>query len=270
MHISEADYREFAELLERVSGIVLGEGKEYLVASRLVRELPALGCPDFHALLVLLREGRPRVIEVILDAMTTNETNWFRDIYPFDVLTDPILASHFKGRATRIWSAACSTGEEPYSIAMAIDEARLAKPGIQVPREIVATDISQRALDKARSGVYDETSLRRGMSPERLRRYFQAREDGLWQVIERIRSQVRFMRHNLQDSLVPLGKFDVVFCRNVLIYFSRENKQRLIKRLASAINAGGFLVLGASESIGDDHEQFEMIRCQPGIVYRKK
>ncbi len=264
------EYEAFRNYLERACGIVLGDNKTYLVTSRLGRVLNEQGAKSFSELLSRVsRDNDPRLRETIIEAMTTNETLWFRDTYPFEILKNQILVELSKNRTrnVRIWSAACSSGQEPYSISMAIQEFLSANPGGLVGAQILATDISSGVLNEAKVGIYDEMALSRGLSAERRQRFFSPRGDA-WEVRPLIRSRVTFTPLNLLQSYGLLGRFDVIFCRNVLIYFSSISKADILSRFAKVLNSGGYLFLGSSESISGYSDDFEMVRCNPGVVYR--
>jgi chemotaxis protein methyltransferase CheR len=269
--LDPADYAAFRAFLEEACGIVLGENKEYLVFSRLSRLMAEQGLDSLRDL-VSKAGGGAVLRERIVDAMTTNETLWFRDGYPFEVFKQKLLPEVAAERRAnlRIWSAACSTGEEPYSLAMAIAEYQIANPGrLPADIQIVATDISSSVLAQARTGQYEEKNLARGLSAERRQRFF-VNKGARWEVREEIRRRVRFQEINLKSSYALLGKFDMIFCRNVLIYFSGELKSDILNRMAERLQPRGVLVLGASESLSGYSEAFEMVRCQPGVVYRLK
>lgn len=174
--------------------------------------------------------------ERVIDAMTTNETLWFRDVHPFEIFKQvilPELALRQK-HTLRIWSAACSSGQEPYSLSMALQEYLWSKPGgLPLGAEILATDISASMLKEAQSGVYEAASLARGLSSERQQRFFEPQGQGLWRAKNEIRARVQFKEWNLKQSFGALGKFDVIFCRNVLIYFSNKLKQDILRRIAA-------------------------------------
>jgi len=261
------DYQAFSRFLETTCGIVLGEGKAYLVRSRLQPVLREAGLASLGELMEAARRPDAGPLrERIVDAMTTNETLWFRDRHPYEILARHILPElGTTDRRLRIWSAGCSTGEEPYSIAITVLEARGEGAGV----EVLATDISASALARAEAGVYDERSLDRGVDPERRRRFFRRREDGRWQVTDAVRRLVRFQPQNLKDSYLLLGRFDVIFCRNVLIYFSPGLKADILDRMAEALRPRGYLVAGAAESPSGYSGRFEMVRAGPGIVYRR-
>jgi chemotaxis protein methyltransferase CheR len=209
----------------------------------------------------------------ILDAMTTNETSWFRDTYPFDILKEKLLPELGKKHPSRlrIWSAACYTGQEPYSLSMVITEYMQSKPG-SLPTsgiEILGTDISPTVLEKARSACYDEASVARGLSLERKQRFFK-HSDNCWRIIDPIRERITFRELNLMQSYAALGKFDIIFCRNVLIYFSAELKRDILSRMAKSLVPGGYLILGGSESITNYSEEFELVRWRNGVIYKLK
>ena len=272
--ISQEDYRAFKEFLQESSGILLGENKQYLVKSRLRRIMSENRFNNLGELVEQLRRNpRGRLPETVIDAMTTNETLWFRDTHPFRILEEKLLpeAAQFSGsQPLRIWSAACSTGQEPYSIAMVIDEFRRRNPGkLRRSVEIVATDVSKPVVDAARQGEYELLALGRGLSADRQKQYFQQKPSGSWQVRKEIRDMVSFREHNLLERF-NFGQFDLVFCRNVLIYFSSDLKQDILIRTHGVLKKGGYLILGASESLNSLNQYYEMVQCRPGIIYRAK
>ncbi|WP_157365358.1 CheR family methyltransferase [Zooshikella ganghwensis] len=269
------DFEVFSLFLEKSSGIVLGKNKEYLVKSRL-RKILAENNINSLTELVSQIEKNPRgdLRGKVIDAMTTNETLWFRDNYPYDVLKNRILPELVKERRQqniRIWSAACSTGQEPYSIAMAIDEFERNNLGmLKGDVKIVATDLSSKVMAEAMAGEYDSLALGRGLSDERLNRYFTALQGKRWVVKPHIKERVEFRIINLQESYTSLGRFDIVFCRNVLIYFSAELKLDILSRIYKTLKPGGFLFLGASEALNGLSDLYEMVQCRPGIMYMAK
>lgn len=258
--------------LEKACGIVLGDNKHYLITSRLSRvmadhKLKSLG----DIIDNLKKEPGPRLRESIIEAMTTNETLWFRDVYPFDVLKQKLLPelARKRPRSVRIWSAACSSGQEPYSISMAVQEFLAGNPGTLGDVQIVATDISPAILKEAKDAHYDAMALARGINPERKQRFFSP-QGNHWEVNPDVRARVRFLSLNLLQSYALLGRFDIIFCRNVLIYFSSESKHDIMARMAKTLNPGGHLFLGASESITSYSDAYDMVRCNPGVVYKIK
>ncbi|PFG46089.1 chemotaxis protein methyltransferase CheR [Vibrio sp. ES.051] len=270
--ISDQEYRDFSRFLESQCGIVLGDSKQYLVRSRLSPLVTKFKLASLSDLLRDVVSGRNRELRVAaVDAMTTNETLWFRDTYPFTVLADKLLPEVAANkRPIKIWSAASSSGQEPYSIAMTILETQQRKPGMLANVSITATDISASMLEMCRAGVYDNLALGRGLSPERRRTFFEDADGGRMKVKDNVKRLVNFRPQNLMDSYALMGKFDIIFCRNVLIYFSPEMKSKVLNQMANSLNPGGYLLLGASESLTGLTDKFEMVRCNPGIIYKLK
>ena len=269
--IASNEYEEFRRFLEDACGIVLGDNKHYLVTSRLNRLMREFNINTFSELMLQLKQQRhSKLRERIVDAMTTNETMWFRDRYPFDILTNAIFTefSSLRLRQLRIWSAACSSGQEPYSIGITIQEYLASRPGsLPANLQIIATDISPSMLGDASVAQYDKMSLSRGMSEERVKRFFLPKGDR-WEVRPEIRNRVSFRELNLMQSFAPLGKFDIVFCRNVLIYFSSDLKKDILNRIAQTMNPRGYLFLGGSESPTSYVDMFEMVLPTAGVGYR--
>lgn len=270
------DYDNFRTFLEDACGILLGENKEYLVNSRLkpvVEKHKLNGLSDLVSKIKGI--GNTSLREEVVDAMTTNETLWFRDLHPFRILQEiifPELSEKVKGGPIRVWSAACSTGQEPYSIAITADEYKQSNPGKLISGvRITATDISSSVLATAKSGIYEMLALGRGMSEDRLRKHFSQNCDKSWVINPALKTTIDFRTLNLLESYSKLGsKFDVVFCRNVLIYFSSELKLDILTRIHSVLNPGGYLILGASESLNGLSDKYEMVQCRPGIIYKAK
>ncbi|WP_390379345.1 CheR family methyltransferase [Alteromonas sp. MTD1] len=271
--VSPESYLKFREFLEKQCGIVLGDSKQYLVRSRLASLLYKHKYESADELISVVVRGFDRnLLQDVIDAMTTNETLWFRDNYPFDLLVKELLPSlASQNRKIRIWSAACSSGQEPYSIAMSVLEFQRQRPGtLRSGVEIVATDLSSEMLKKCELGIYDELSLARGLSAGRREMFFQKNDAGAMQVKPEVRKMVSFRSLNLLSSYAALGRFDIVFCRNVLIYFSPEVKQRILQQIAGQLQSDGVLFLGASESISAASNSYSMVKCSPGLYYQKK
>jgi len=271
----DLDFEQFRVFLEKTCGILLGSNKQYLVSSRLNKLMEQQGIKTLGDLVRKIQaQPRSGLRELVVDAMTTNETLWFRDTYPFEVLKSRVLPEMLKGASgqrLRIWSAACSSGQEPYSLSMAIDEYERGNPsqpktGVQ----IVATELSGAMLAACKAAEYDSLAIARGLSSERLQRYFDVKAPGRWAVKPAIRSRVEFRVQNLLDSYAALGKFDIVFCRNVLIYFSADVKKDILKRIHATLRPGGYLFLGASEALNGLPELYQMVQCSPGIIYKAK
>jgi len=266
---SAEEYSAFKSFLRDASGIELGDGKEYLVVSRLSSLLHQHKLAGMKALLSELTAGRNiRLKANVIDAMTTNETFWFRDAPHFKLLTAKIFPE-VNGQRLRVWSAACSSGQEPYSISMQAYDYRMRNPGRLKEIEIVATDISASVLEEARKGVYSGLAASRGLDDEQRRRYFSVHPQG-YEVKPEIKNSVRFQEFNLTRDFASLGRFDVIFCRNVLIYFPPAVKQDIIQRMSRVLQPGGYLFLGSTESMPVQTGVFEMVAEQGGIIYRLK
>ena len=272
-HLEQNEYDKFRTFLEQQCGIVLGDNKLYLVKSRLA---PLMNRFDVLSLSELVNKTlsphERQLRAAVVDAMTTNETLWFRDQYPFELLKTKLFPElKDLRRPVKIWSAASSSGQEPYSISMSVVEYQSQKPGaLPQGAQIIGTDISNTMLDLCKNAEYDSLALARGSSPERRSKFFQNSERGMARVNENVRKNVTFRHLNLLDSYALLGKFDIIFCRNVLIYFSADVKAKIIAQFAQSLNPKGYLFLGASESMTGLSNDFEMIRCNPGIIYQKK
>ena len=260
------DFEFVSQLLHKRAGIVLTTDKMYLLESRLAPLARKEGLPSIDDLIQVVRSRRDeRLITQVVDVMTTNETFFYRDKTPFNHLKEailPILGQARRGGRIRIWCAACSTGQEPYSIAMMLDQMPQLTGG--VPVEIIASDISDRCLDRARQGLFTQFEVQRGLPIQTLMQYF-TQQDDHWRISERMRQQVSFRKLNLIDPSYAHGKFDVIFCRNVLIYFDAPTKSDVFERLSQAMNPGGFLVLGAAESIVGVTQAFESAQDRRGV-----
>jgi chemotaxis protein methyltransferase CheR len=271
--IPQTDYGRFKQFLEKACGIILGEGKQYLITSRLTGILRKNDIADLNELLNRI-EGRtslPLYHETI-DAMTTNETSWFRDQNPFLVLENEVFAKMDKeGKHNcRIWSSACSSGQEPYTISITFSEYLKSRTTSKLKQlQILATDISTSVLSEAKKAEYEASILGRGLSSERRDAFFKPHEDR-WVVRDEIKNRVSFKEQNLLTSYSSLGQFDVIFCRNVLIYFSAERKSEILNRMADSLSPGGYLFLGASETIAGYCDRFEMQRTSYGVLYKLK
>jgi len=271
--LDDKSYHQFRTFLEQQCGIVLGESKQYLVKSRLA---PLMSKFDVNSLGELvtrtLSPVERQLRAAVIDAMTTNETLWFRDDYPFKLLKNKLLPD-FENRRTpvKIWSAASSSGQEPYSIAMSVLEYQRSKPGsFSRGVQVIGTDISSTMLEHCKYGHYDSLALARGLSPERKKQFFDDGDNGMLKVKDEVKKMVNFRPLNLLNSYSLMGRFDIVFCRNVLIYFAPEIKAQIISQIHGTLNDGGYLFLGASESLSGLNDNFNMLRCSPGIVYQKK
>ncbi|WP_460048124.1 CheR family methyltransferase [Sessilibacter sp. MAH2] len=269
---SPAELANFCEFLEKICGIHLKENKHYLIGIRLRKILEEYKLNSTRDLIKKLEYGADSKLKrEVIDAMTTNETFWFRDSYPFDFFENKFLPERLANTTgkIRIWSAACSTGQEPYSLAMLTEEVLSRNPQwAQRQIEIVATDISNKVLEQCKLAQYDRSEVERGLCNQRLKRYFEPVDDKIWQLAEKVRKRVTFKVLNLSDSFTSLGKFDIIYCRNVLIYFKGELKQDILTRLNRQLSSNGLLFLGASEGLSQADKLYNMINCNPGIVYQ--
>ncbi|MBY6239956.1 protein-glutamate O-methyltransferase CheR [Methylosinus sp. Sm6] len=247
-------FARLRRLLLSVAGIALDADKLYLAESRLAPIMLENGDVDLAELMRRIElSGDERFLQAIIDAMTTNETFFFRDRAPFEWLKREWLphtmARRREQRRLRIWSAACSTGQEPYSLAIALEEEATRLAGWTV--EILASDINGTALETARRGVYSQFEVQRGLSTQRLLRHLEPHM-GSWRIPERLRARIVFRRINLCDDFRDVGAFDLILCRNVLMYLDPEVKEQVLARLARALLDDGYLILGAAENAGAD------------------
>ncbi|WP_442754560.1 CheR family methyltransferase [Methylocystis sp. JAN1] len=254
--------RQFAAL----TGIALDAGKLYLAESRLAPVMRAHGLADLAGLVAAFeRQDNSILVRDVIDAMTTNETLFFRDRTPFENFRAQILpeliASRANERRLRFWCAACSTGQEAYSLAMMLDQDARALRGWTL--EVLATDLSTAAIEAARAGSYSQFEVQRGLSTSRLLRYFH-REGESWRVNEHLRARIDFRDFNLLSDYAGLGRFDVIFCRNVLMYFEPEIKRAVLARLGQTLNEGGYLFLGAAEPVNEANAHFTQV-TQDGV-----
>lgn len=270
--VSDNDaYDDFCHFLTTVCGIVLGENKQYLIHSRLNKLMADNDIVSLAELVEYLKKYPDSKLCIsVVDAMTTNETSWFRDTYPYTFLAEKLLPDMCAARKNmRIWSAAASTGQEAYSISIIISEFQEKYVGVMKPVKIIATDISNTVLSGAKEGVFDQMTLNRGMSSERINKHFEPHEN-MWKLKDSIRQRIEFREFNLLGSYTVLGKFDVIFCRNVLIYFSTETKKDILSRIAGVLNPRGYLIMGGSESMANYSDSFDVVRVKGGLVYQLK
>lgn len=249
--MTPVEYAFLARFLRERSGLVLGEDKRYLVDSRLGPVARKAGLASVGALVAaLMRRADDPLGQAVVEAMTTNETFFFRDSAPFAQFTDVILphlvAARRSQKRVRIWCAACSNGQEPYSLAMLLEERAAELAGIRF--EIVATDISGEVIDRAKEGFFSQFEVQRGLPIKLLLKHF-TQEGDRWRIAKRLRENVQFRTLNLLRDFSPLGAFDVVFCRNVLIYFDEAAKTDVLKRIGRQLAPDGFMLLGAAETV---------------------
>jgi chemotaxis protein methyltransferase CheR len=270
--LSPVSYERFGHFLHSKSGIVLGAAKQYLVRSRMVPLMHRFASADIDSLIQkVISQQDPVLTQAALEAMTTNETLWFRDKYPFEILFSKLLPELAKKQdRIRIWSAASSTGQEAYSIAMTIaDFLRVNRGAFNRGIDIIGTDLSSKVIKTASAGTYDTLSLNRGLTDDVKRRYFTLNPDQSMTINADIRQWVSFRQFNLTSNFSTLGKFDIVFCRNVLIYFDAGRKTVILQDISACLQSEGTLLLGASESLGNASNKFKMITQPTGLYYLK-
>ncbi len=244
------DFDVYKDLLMEKSGLVLTPDKSYLLDSRLTPVAKKWGFETLDKMSAALRGvADPGLIKDIVEAMTTNETSFFRDSRPFDIFRDSIIPSLLEIRATqkrfKIWCAAASSGQEPYSLAMVMKE-HAGLTGWNF--DITATDISTDILDIAKAGIYSQFEVQRGMPITMLMKYFE-QKDEKWHIKDEIKNMVQYKYFNLLDSMASLGKFDIIFCRNVLIYFDKETKAKVLAKMKAQLAPDGYLFLGGAETV---------------------
>ncbi len=273
MQVAPTDIDAICELIDELCGVHLDASKAYLIESRLSDILEKCECSSYRDLVKLVREQCSVTLKQdIVDAITTNETLFFRDTSPYEALKHKAIPDVIDAKEAtaqpkriRIWSAACSTGQEPFSIAMTLCDLipNIASWDIS----ITATDISDAAIAKASRGRYGMHEIERGLPTSYRDRFFQKSNEE-WVIDDRIRSMVSFRRFNLHDSLSSLGPFDIIFCRNVAIYFTAEQRQSLFQRLTDRLVNNGYLFVGASESLADLGTRFQPQSHCRAIFYR--
>jgi len=275
--IDPNEFRLMRDYIEQICGIHLSDDKMYLVETRLTTLMVESGCNSFADLYFrAVADHTYELRDKIVEAMTTNETFWFRDTSPFaildEILLEKLVAEIRSGKRSKIkiWCAACSTGQEPYSIAMTVLEYAKKNYALKPEHiEILGTDISSTVLYLAMVGRYDNIAITRGLSADLKNRYFES-NGKVWVVNNDVKSMVKYKKLNLQENFSFLGKQDIIFCRNVLIYFSGEFKQDILQRIAKLLRPNGYLILGASESIFNYTQEYEMLRHTRGLYYKVK
>ena len=258
------DFDFLANLVKARSGLVLNRDKAYLLDSRLMPVARRNGLNGLPELVAAIRSGgNASLTREVTEAMTTNESFFFRDTKPFDLFRDNILPKMLETRADRkalrIWCAACSSGQEPYSLAIILKEAAARLAGWRI--DIIGTDISTEILARAKDGIYSQFEVQRGLPVKLLLKYFKKKDD-IWEIDPSLRTMVQYREYNLLDDLKGLGRFDVVFCRNVLIYFDQETKGRVLGAISGQMPDDGFLFLGGAETVLGVTDKFKPL---PGV-----
>lgn len=261
--LSNQEFHQFQRFIFEQAGITMSDAKKALVSGRLAKRLQVYGCSSYGDYFRVIREGRNNELQMAIDLLTTNETYFFREPKHFDFLRDKVLPELPLNLPVRVWSAASSSGEEPYTIAMLLEDRLGSRPW-----EVFGSDISMRVLERAQSGHY---VMERGRDIPRsyLSRYCLkgvGENDGTFLVARELRNRVRFAQVNLNKPLPEVGQFDVIFLRNVMIYFNAETKRQVVARLLETLRSGGYFIISHSESLNGINETLRMI--QPSI-YRK-
>jgi chemotaxis protein methyltransferase CheR len=260
--LNDGEFARFQQLIFSIAGISMTSAKKALVAGRLAKRLKHHGLASYGAYFQLLSQSQAEV-QVAVDLLTTNETYFFREPKHFDFLRERILPTHPSGRPCRVWSAACSSGEEPYTLAMV-----LAENLGEAAWDILGSDISTRVLEQARTGLYAMERMR-GLDPAVLRTHCLkgvGSQEGCFMIDPALRRRVRFAHINLNEPLPDVGEFDVIFLRNVMIYFQTETKRQVVARLLTKLRPGGFFMVGHSESLNGLTQGLEMVAPS---IYRK-
>jgi len=261
------DFEMFCTLLRQRSGLVLTKDKAYLLESRLMPVARKWNLKGLEDLATLIRTRKDEaLLKDVTEAMTTNESSFFRDQKPFDLFKNVVLPLLMQNRAgkrhVRIWSAACSSGQEAYSLAMMLNEEGARLAGWKF--DIIGTDLSGEMVNKAKAGIYTQFEVQRGLPITFLVKYFKQVGDK-WQLNQDLRDRVQFREYNLLSDLSPLGQFDVVFCRNVLIYFDQPTKGKVLDSIARLMPPDGVLYLGGAETVLGITERFKPMDGQRGL-----
>jgi chemotaxis protein methyltransferase CheR len=264
--VTPQDFDYLRKLLRERSGLVLSAEKQYLAESRLLPVARRHGLGTLAELCSKLKLPMPGLASEVVEAMTTHETFFFRDKIPFEHVRDTVMPALIEARERekriRIWCTAASTGQEPYSLAMTLKAMNAKLAGYRV--EILATDLSGEVLERAKNGIYSQFEVQRGLPIQLLVKYFTQVGES-WQIVPELRGMVAFRPLNLLHDFTPLGRFDLVFCRNVLIYFDQPTKTGVLDRLARQMAEDGFLVLGAAETVVGLTDTFKPLPEKRGL-----
>ncbi|WP_422036802.1 CheR family methyltransferase [Roseibium sp.] len=270
--MTPGEFEFLKTFLKTRSGLVLSNDKQYLVESRLQPIARSSKLETLSAVIQTLQRGGNRALETeVIEAMTTNESFFFRDKTPFDHFKDTMLPALLDARSTRrqlkIWCAAASTGQEPYSLGICLKEEAAKMPGWRT--RVLGTDLSQEVLEKAKTGLYSQFEVQRGLPIQMLLKYFDQKGD-MWQINAGMRAMIEWKQLNLLESFTHLGEFDIVFCRNVLIYFDQATKSEILGRLSRTLPDDGYLVLGAAETVVGLTDAFKPVPGKRGLFQKKQ
>lgn len=269
--MTPGEFEFLQKFLKDRSGLVLSADKQYLVESRLQPVAREAKIETLSEVVSTLQRGVNKKLENdVIEAMTTNESFFFRDKTPFDHFNDTmlpaLLESRARTRSLKIWCAAASTGQEPYSLGICLKEVQAKMPGWRT--RILGTDLSAEVLDKAKAGLYSQFEVQRGLPIQMLLKYFEQKGD-LWQINAGLRAMIEWRKFNLLDSFSMLGEFDIIFCRNVLIYFDQPTKTEILERMAKSMPEDGYLVLGAAETVVGLTSSLVPVPGKRGLFQRK-
>jgi chemotaxis protein methyltransferase CheR len=276
--LTPSEFNQISKYIFELSGIVLSKGKEYLVETRLTPLLQEFDCPSFSSLYQKSKTDRTKTIEKkIIDGISTNETYFFRDNMPFELLKNKLIpdiidarSAKFKGKKPiplKIWSAACSTGQELYSIAITVKEILSNLNNYNI--KLLGTDLSSAAVSKASYAKYNKFEIARGLTNRHRQKYFKQDKDA-WKIQDEIRAMAAFRKINLQEPFVGIGKFDIIFFRNVAIYFSNEDRKKIYANIAKVLEPDGYLLIGSTESLSNDTNMFQPKKYLNTICYQLK
>lgn len=273
--VTPEEFKLFSEYILSISGIALEAGKEYLIETRLNPIITRLDCRSYLDLLKMAKADFKKQIEnEIIDAISTNETYFFRDKSPFELLQFKILPDLIDRRSKgsirptiRLWSAANSTGQEIYSIAMTLLEMGISNSNYNI--KLLGTDISDAAIAKASYGLYNKFEVARGLDTRRLNRFFEPHGDN-WKIKDELRAMVQFKKMNLMKPFVGLGKFDIILCRNVMIYFNTADRQRIYYEISKTLEPDGYLLIGSTESLVNDTDLYVSKKYLNSVMYQFK
>jgi len=266
--LSDYHIRYISDLIYQRTGNILGEKKRYLIENRLLKVTRILGLAGVNELCQELATNNPQVITLLVDALVTNETFWFRDMRPFEGLLNvvfPDIARNKRVKRLQILSAPCSTGQEPYSLAMLILESGLFADW---RIKIVGIDISSNAVEQATKGVYSQQEINRGLPVKYLIKYF-TQENEMWKIKPAVKQMVTFRKQPLHNAPLPPGSFDLILCRNLLIYFDEQTRLQILSTLCRSLESDGFIILGGSESARTSASLLKPVRVQSMTFYRK-
>ncbi len=276
--VTPEEFNQFSKYILDISGISLGSGKEYLLETRLNPLINQYGCSSFLQLYQKAKRDFKKTIETeIIDAISTNETYFFRDKSPFELLKNKILPDLIDKRkrqnpalkpAIRLWSAASSTGQEIYSIAMAMIEMGISSDQYHI--RLFGSDISDAAIAKASYGLYNKFEVARGLDLNRLNKFFDKQQDDNYKIKDEVRFMAQFKKMNLTKPFIGVGKFDIILCRNVMIYFTSQDRKRIYQNISKALEPDGYMMIGSTESLANDTDLFVSQKYLNSVFYQCK